>query len=64
MTERISVKKAIELARLSQLSIRLGLQCGHLSFGVTIKTSQKKEQYIIYHRYSFERTKKLINIEV
>jgi predicted HTH domain antitoxin len=47
MAERITVKRASELTGLSQLSIRLGLQCKDLPFGTAIKTSSKRTVYHI-----------------
>jgi len=47
MPERISVKRASELTGLSQLTIRLGLQCGKLPFGTAIKTSKSRTVYHI-----------------
>lgn len=47
MAERISVKRAAELTGLSQLSIRLGLQCKDLPFGTAIKTSKNRTVYHI-----------------
>lgn len=51
---RMTVKEAAEIMRVSQMFVRIGLREGKLPFGVAVKTSEKWTYYISpkkFHEY-------------